>query len=141
MLRSEALDYLINKFPTLIEETGMVADDVPEGFEPVINASLRGLGISKSEWPAAEVEDDDEETFEAFLDYCALDRFAVLLTSYMRIGVNGKSFSLKDIPDNVKDALERALKKAEKLGWGGANSYSFQTLNLGFLATNDGSEF
>jgi hypothetical protein len=139
--RTEALDYLTNEFSAQIEDTGLVADDVPEGFEPAINAALREVGIAKADWPTAEVDEDDEAAFEAFLEYFALSRFAKLLAQNINVGVNGKNVSLQQAFANVKALLDAATAKAKGYGLGGAGAYSYQTLNLGFLATNDNCEF
>jgi hypothetical protein len=141
LLRSEALDYLTNEFSAQIEDTGLVADDVPEGFEPAINAALREVGVAKADWPTAEVDEDDEAAFEAFLEYFALSRFAKLLAQNIDVGTNGKNVRLQQAFANVEKLLDKATVAAKAYGLGGSNSYSYQTLNLGFLSTNDNCEF
>jgi hypothetical protein len=139
--RDDALFYLQNEFSAQLEDTGQSDGDTPDGFEPAINAALRELGVSRSDFLTATVADEDEAAFEAFLEYFALNRFAKLLAQNINVGVSGKNVSLQQAFANVKALLDAATTRAKAFGLGGSNSYSYQTLNLGFLATNSENEF
>jgi hypothetical protein len=138
--RDDALAYLQNEFSAQIADTGQPDTDTIDGFETVINSALRELGIARSAFDTAEVADEDEGAFQAFLDYFALLRFAKLLAQNINIGTGGDTFSLQQAFGNVKSLLEMAKTAAQVygLGRGGASAYSLSTLNLGFLATDDG---
>jgi hypothetical protein len=75
MTRDDALDYLKNEFSEQIADTGMSDTDSPDGFEQVINNALRQIGTAKADFDTADVAEDEEAAYTAFLEFFALRRF------------------------------------------------------------------
>jgi hypothetical protein len=140
VIRDDALAYLQNEFSQQLDDTGMDGDDTAEGFERAINSALREVGFTRSQFDSAVVADEDEGAFEAFLEYFALKRFSKYVAQNFDVASGGDSVRLQQIFANIKALLDVATKAAQAYGLGGnytSSAYSFQTLDLGFLAKNE----
>ncbi|MBN9393439.1 MAG: hypothetical protein J0I20_35740 [Chloroflexi bacterium] len=140
LTRDDALAYLQMEFSQQLDDTGMADDDSPEGFESAINAALREVGFTRSQFLTAVVADEDEGAFEAFLEYFALKRFSKYVAQNFDVSTGGDSVRLQQIFANIKSLLADATTAAQVYGLGGSYSssaYSWQELDLGFLAKNE----
>jgi hypothetical protein len=136
MTRDEAVRYLSAEFSSLEALTGTVAADHPDGYQTVIDNSLRGMGVEEADLSAAVVEIDVED-YLALLDYYALRRFWRILSTRADIEVDGVPIKRSQYFAQVKELLNDAAQIVASKGLVpdavGSDGFEMGYINLDYL--------
>jgi len=129
--RSDIVAYLIARYGRLLAEAEVVMTDSVGGLKEPIDDALRAMGYAEADLATAAPTDTWGSLI--YVRYQTLLRIQEAIADRFDVTVDGDSFRLQQMIDNVEKLITKA--RDEMIATFGVASLTVQsgTLNLGFL--------